>query len=142
MDMNEERRQRIARQIVARRAMARGAVVLDENHYELRSALQEAGFRVTPVSSGLSDEQIIRVLNGKILITANPKDFEKDASKTGFGVIGLDKLEFIDPDPSFAVNKTVQLISKAWSAYKLKAQKKDFVLSLRSNGRHVLRTST
>jgi len=113
---SEERRKRLAKQIVSRRAMARGVVVLDENLFGLEPALRGRNIVVVKPASGMSDDLIKeQLLSHRIFITKNPADFIDDAPVYEYGIIALDKLSFIDTIPDSKKNRTVQLISTALS---------------------------
>jgi hypothetical protein len=119
MDMNEERRQRIARQIVQRSAMARGVLVVDDVQ-TLASALRGANIKVVVPPSGMKDEKIKEdLLFHRIIVTRNSADFIHDAPIHDYGIISLANLPFVDSTPEYAKNKTAQMISKALSDYSL-----------------------
>jgi hypothetical protein len=139
MDFDEQRRLRVARQIIDRRAMARGVVVLDENVFGLESALRGANILVVKLPLGLADDRIKKqLLSHRIVITKNPSAFVEDASVYEYGVVALDKLDSIDSAPDYAKNRTAQLISKALSGYGLWAKGAKFLLELHDDGNHVL----
>jgi hypothetical protein len=139
MDPREDPGLRIAKQILSRKAMARGVVVLDENLVGLESALREANIQVVKSSAGLSDYQNKeQFLSHRILITKKALDFIDDAPVYEYGVVALDKLAFIDPAQEYSKNKTVQLISKALSKYGLWAKGAKFLLELHGDGKHQL----
>jgi hypothetical protein len=140
MDMNEERRQRIAHQIVQRSAMARGVLVVDEDVQALASALRGANIKVVVPPSGMKDEKIKEeLLYHRIIVTRNSADFIHDAPIHEYGVISLANLSFVDSNPEYAKNKTAQMISKALSDYSLWSKGAKFLLELSDDGNHGLR---
>ena len=137
---SEARRKKLAEQIVARRAMARGVVVLDGDLFGLETALRAANIIVVKPPSGLCDDLMReQLLSYRIIVTSNPADFIQDAPVYEYGVIALDRLSFIDPAPEYSKNKTVQFISRAMSEYGLWAKGAKFLLELHDDGNHVLR---
>jgi len=137
--MNEKERQRLARQIVDRAAMARGVIVLDSNVVGLAAALREANIKVVEIPAEIS-EAVVRHgwLPHRILVTHDAKDFLNDAPIDEFGIVSLEKLKSIDTSPSFADNLTAQLISRGISGYGLWSRGAKFLLELRDDGNHVL----
>ena len=119
--------------------MARGVVVLDEGLWGLEKALRDANILVVKLPTGLDDEEIKEsLLSFRIMVTKNPADFIDDAPVYEYGIIALNKLKAIDYAPSYRKNKTVQLISRAMSWYKLWAKGAKFLLELREDGKHHL----
>jgi hypothetical protein len=139
MDMNEERRQRIARQIVQRSAIARGVLVVDEDVQALASALRGANIKVVVLPPETKDEKIKEeLLYHRIMVTRNSADFIHDAPIHEYGVISLANLSVVDTAPEYAKNKTAQMISKALSDYNLWSKGAKFLLELRENDDHSL----
>jgi hypothetical protein len=117
-------------------SMSRGIVMLDENVLALETALQASNLRVLKPRPGEPDEHIKERLAKNIIITKNAKDFVGDASMYEYGIISLDKLKFIDPEPSPKKNKTVTLINAALKDFKLWSKGHGFIVVLNPNGRH------
>ena len=125
----------IAELILSRARLTRGVVVLDKDLWALESALKDANIHVIRLRPGWTKEQL---LSHRIVVTQNPDRFFYDAAVYDFGVIALNKLKHIDSDPSYKKNKTVRLLSRAMSRYKLWAKGAKFLLELRENGKHRL----
>jgi hypothetical protein len=140
MALNEDSNAAIAKQILARKTMARGVVVLDVDLFGLESALIEANIKVVKLSAEWSEADFKEsLLSHRIIVTRNPGSFVDDAPVYEYGVIALDKLGSIDSPPSYRTNKTVQLLSKAMGQYGLWAKGAKFLLELREDGSHVLK---
>jgi hypothetical protein len=121
-------------------AMSRGLLVLDENVQVLVGPLRAANIRVIVPRAGMDDSEIkTELLPGRILVTKNAKDFVYDASSYEYGIISLDKLRFIDPNPDPAKNKTVALISRALIDQELWHKRHGFILILSEKGSHKYR---
>jgi len=139
MNVNDAQRLSIAKQIVARRTMARGVVVLDENLFGLETALRAANIKVVVPASGMKDEKIEDdLLFHRIVITRNPAEFVDDAPLFEYGIVALDQLALVDCSPEYRENKTAQMISKALSQYGLWVKGAKFLLVLRDDGNHEL----
>ncbi len=122
-----------------REAMSRGLLVVDENVDALATALRAANIRVIVPRKGMDDADIkTELLPNRILVTKNTKDFLYDASSYEYGIIALEKLKLIDPEPNPAKNVTVQLISRAIIDFHLWTKRSPFVLVLEQDGRHRL----
>jgi hypothetical protein len=129
----------VAERIVARKAMARGVVVLDKSVRGLESALRDANILVVKPEARQPQEEIKKyLLPHRILVTTAPARFLLDAAVYEYGVLSLGKLKAIDTAPSYGQNKTVQLLSRAMSRYKLWVKGAKFLLELRDNGKHQL----
>jgi hypothetical protein len=129
---------RLAKQIVDRSRMARVVIVLDDTVAGLASALQEANIKVVEIPAGT--DALIRknYLYHRIVVTRNTKDFVEEAPIHEYGIVSLEGLKFIDPDPSFVKNQTARLISRAISEYHLWSKGARFLLELRDDGKHRL----
>jgi len=140
MTPGQDRNLRIAEQIRARANLARGVVVLDDNVRELKAALRDANILVVvPASGTLADEDWRdHLLFHRILVTTAPDDFKYDAPVYEYGIIALNKLKVIDSAPTRRKNRTVRLISRAMSRYKLWARGAKFLLEIRDDGKHLL----
>ena len=139
MEPKKGRIHRLAQHIVSRRAMARGVVVLDEDLCGLEPALTDANIMVVKPPPGMDGEEIREsLLSHRVIVTKNPAAFIDDAPVYEYGVIALNKLKAIDSAASYRKNKTVRLLSKAMSQYKLWAKGAKFLLELREDGRHRL----
>lgn len=116
-------------------AMARGTIVLDENLFELRSALQDLNLVVIVPEKGTPDSKIIdSLLSGRILITKNSKDFVNWASSFNFGIIALDHLNFIDAEPRGSKNQTAKRISEVLISHRLWSKRHGFILNILNVG--------
>ena len=134
---NNDSATRVVEQFQARQAMSRGYLVVDENIQNLANVLRQTHIRVIVPRSGTPDDQIkTDLLPNRILVTKNSKDFKNQASSFEYGIISLDKLKFIDPEPNPAKNRTVRLISDAIINYKLWSKGHGFILTLKENGKH------
>ncbi|MBI2377404.1 MAG: hypothetical protein HYV07_25610 [Deltaproteobacteria bacterium] len=93
--------------------------------------------RVIVPEAGMSDDRIkSQLLPNRIIITRNAKDFVYEASSYDYGIIGLENLSYIDPEPDPGKNQTAQLISKAIIDHGLWSKRSGFILMLENNGRH------
>jgi hypothetical protein len=120
-----------------RAALARGVIVLDESVIGLASALREANIKVVEIPVGMTDVLIRQnYLYHRILVTTNTKDFVEEAPVHEFGIVSLENVKSIDPDPSFATNQTARLISRAISEHHLWSRGAKFLLELRDDGKH------
>lgn len=116
-------------------AMARGTLVLDENALMLQSAIKGRNIRVLTPPSGMIDDSIkSMLLANRILVTRNTKDFVDDASSFDYGIISLEHLKFLDPEPDPSKNQTVKLISKAIIDHGLWSLRHGFLVVLSDNG--------
>jgi hypothetical protein len=80
MSLNEESNVEIAKQILARKSMARGVVVLDEELFGLESALIDANIKVVKLSAEWSAADLKEsLLSHRIIVTRNPGTFVDDA---------------------------------------------------------------
>ncbi|MBI2372375.1 MAG: hypothetical protein HYV07_00110 [Deltaproteobacteria bacterium] len=139
---NELAREQFARDVEPRIAMARGTVVLDENASMLEAALRSQNIRVIRPRAGATDDQIKEeILPNRIIITRNSKDFVRDASSYDYGIIALEGLRFLDPEPTRA-NRTVRLISDALQDHGLWARRHGFLVTLHEDGTSELKLLT
>lgn len=128
----------VAKQFRERISMARGGLIVDENVAFLERPLKEQNFHAATPPKGMSDDDIKKkMLFNRVLITKNEKDFEDDAPVYDYGLISLKDLPFIDPAQEN--NQTAKMISKAWKDFDLHAEKARFKLTLKPNGKHVLK---
>jgi hypothetical protein len=118
--------------------MARGLLVVDESLSQLVAPLTELGIRVIEPLRGESDQDIAqRLLPGRIFLTRNIKDFARYAYGMEFGIISLDGLDFVDPQPDESKNLTVKIILNALLTYELWSKRNGFILELKDDGNHV-----
>lgn len=140
MKRNQELIEKAAEQIIARRTLARGVVVLDEALSGiLGAALKDANIKVVPTAGWGEQDIKEQLLPHRIMVTTNPAGFVDDAPVYEYGVVALDKLACIDSSPAYRTNPTVQLLSMAISKYGLWAKGARFILELRDDGNHALR---
>jgi len=119
--------------------MARGFVVLDENLYELETALEKCNLHVITPEAGMADKAIAKkLLGGRILITKNSKDFIKLAPIYDFGIIALENLKYIDPSKDDS-NETASLISDILSEAKLWSKREAFIVTVKSDKTYSIR---
>lgn len=117
--------------------MSRGTVIVDENVQALAGALRKRNLRVIIPRQGMDDATIkSELLPHRIFITKNAKDFVYEASSYEYGIIALENLSFIDPEPDPTKNKTAQIISKAIIDHGLWSKRHGFILILNENGGH------
>jgi hypothetical protein len=110
-------------------AMARGAVVLDENLANLAEGLRNHNIHVISVPKKMDDEEIKRVyLTRRLFITNNPVDFIDDASSYEYGIISTRKIKYKGED------RLVPLISRALTKHKLWSQTYGFIIELDDDG--------
>lgn len=139
MRPKRDRNSKIAEQILARRTLARGVVVLDKGLMGLEPALREANILVVKPRPGWSLADIKEwLLLHRIIITRDPRKFVHDAAVYEYGIIALDRLGSIDFSPSYRSNKTVRLVSQAMTRYKLWPEGAKFLLEIRADGKHHL----
>lgn len=120
--------------------MVRGVVVLDKDLWELEPALRDANIMVVRPPAGLDDHELKHdVLSHRNMVTRKPARFIDDAPIHEYGIIALNKIKVIDAAPSYRKNKTVRLISKAMSRYKLWVRGAKFLLEIGEDGEHRLR---
>lgn len=118
-------------------AMARGTLVVDENVTELAGPLGMMNIHIIKPSPRLPDDEIIsQILPNRIIVTKNSKDFIKWASSYDYGIIALENLKFIDPEPISSKNKTVTIISEVIVEYDLWSKRHGFIINLKDNGKH------
>lgn len=122
---------RFTADLLRKRSMARAVLVVDENLSSIAPELEKKNFRVIVPSKGTPDETIIdHYLVHRTLVTNNPKDF----------VVSVPVAEFSLIDTT-AVTKDAKtlasIISDAWMDLSLNSRA-NFVLHLRTNGKHVL----
>lgn len=110
------------------------SILLDANLYQLRPALKSAGFKVVVLKPDLSDEEIGDLAEGMVILTKNSTDFVENAVAGDFDVINVDRLKFIDPDPTLK-NKTVAFIKRALKESQLYLKRGNFELVLYENGK-------
>jgi len=114
--------------------MARGRVVLDADLRGIELELTKKNITVIAPEQSLSDLDLKRnYLAGRILITNNSKDFVDDAIAYEYGIIATEGL------PSKEPKQTADMISKAIIKHSLWSQSSPFILTLKSDGKHVLR---
>jgi hypothetical protein len=119
--------------------MARGYVVLDENLYELESALEKCNLHVITPEPGMADRNIAKkLLGGRILITKNSKDFVKLAPIYDFGIIALENLKYIDPSKN-DTNQTANLISGILSEANLWSRRGAFLVTIKNDMTYTVR---
>jgi len=117
----------MAKKIV--RAMARGAVVLDENLANLAEGLRNHNIHVLTVPTKMKDEEIKRVyLTRRLFITNNPAHFIDDASSYEYGIISTRKIKYKGED------QLVPLLSKALSKHNLWSRTYGFIIELDEKG--------
>lgn len=105
----------------------------------LEHPLEQANFHVDTPEKGLDDAKIKkRMLGKRALVTRNTRDFLADAPVYDYGIIGLEAVA-VDIAPTYAQSKTAQLISEAYSKFKLHSKRTGFVLMLKPDGNHVFR---
>lgn len=123
-----------------RTGMSRAVLVVDESVNQLAAPLAGANFRVKQPKAGMTDEQIKEdLLEHRVLVTRNTKDFLKDASRFEYGIIGLEGLPFIDESTAYSQNTTAQMIADAWVEFSLNAERYGYVLMLKPDGKHVFK---
>jgi hypothetical protein len=123
-------------------SMARGVLILDENVQVLKPALKELNIRVIVPKAGLSDDDIKEdLLPQRIFVTKNTTDFEDDVAAYEYGLVSLDALTFIDPQPS-GKNATAKMISSALSKFDAWSRRHGFILRLKPDGKHTFEEVT
>jgi len=121
---------KITSELLRKRSLARGVLVVDENLFNLAPELEKKRFRVRMFPAGTVDEQIIVNLTGRTLVTNNPKDFEDEVPVVEFSIIDTTA---VSKDGS----NLATMISNAWIKYRLNSQA-NFILRLRPDGKHKL----
>ena len=113
---------RMAQNVIA---MARGILVLDENLYSLKKALEEKKIRVLKAPSNVDDAVIKEhSLSARIFVTNNSKHFIKDAVKMEYGIIATENVKFKDP------KKLSAQISRALIDHSLWSKRDGFIVKL------------
>jgi hypothetical protein len=118
--------ERMVRNVIA---MARGVLVLDENVYNLKEALEKEKIRVLKAPSNVDDAVIKEhSLAARIFVTNNSKHFIKDAVKMEYGIIATENVKSKDPE------KLSKQISRAIINHNLWSKRDGFIVRLDERG--------
>ena len=126
---------------VIRKGSRRAVLVLDPSTAVLASALRDANFWALTAPSGMSladFETTDFLLPGRIVVTANTREYIDDAPALDYAVIGLDALAVIDQRETYRDNATVRLISWAVTRHRLASRPPAWVVMLVPEGEHAL----
>lgn len=114
-----------------RMSMTRGLVVLDENVKSWREELRDRNIRVKEPTVGMTDVDIKeQLLEHRILITANSKDFLDDATSFEYSIIAAENIQ------RMSAKDAGKLISKALIGFNLWAKPHSWLLVLQPTGEH------
>lgn len=123
---------KIVDEIIIKRAMARGILVIDENLESLTRELQQRNIRTIIPNKGMKDKIIKeQLLPHRIFVTNNTKDFKNDATSFEYGIISTEGMKIKNP------NILAKKISDAIIEFSLWSRKYGFLLKLKDKGKSI-----
>ena len=118
--------------LLQKKAMSRGLLWLDENVQFLEDLLLQYNFRVKVIPPGTKDEQVKDLVEGRVFITANSKDFIDEIDVYLYCLVAVDNAP---KDPIILA----KAISDAWRLLHIKGRSEAHIIINANGDAHVER---